>query len=263
MNKRIFVLFLAVILFTMAGCGKTSSAPKSAQDVLDKAEAAMKDLKSVHSSIVYDESIVTSDPVKRTTKNVQIQSNVELDPLMVSEEVLYKIPKQGRQQLHIVQQQDQMAIKVDEEPWRTLTEEQRNGSFGVFVPFAAPVVDFALLQPFIETAEMKKVDYGYALHFSLSPAEYRQLVKNVSVHSNDPERFIHTHTGFPVIDKMDVELRVNEKTFFVTGLKLSAQVTSYFGRDYIRYKHKMDATYSYFNAIDPIKLPADAAKLVN
>ncbi|AXH98927.1 hypothetical protein DV702_03800 [Sporosarcina sp. PTS2304] len=262
MNKRIFVLFLAVILFTMAGCGKTSSAPSSPQDVLDKAEEAMKELKSVHSSIVYDESIVTSDPVKRTSKNVQIQSNVELDPLQVSEEALYKIPKQGRQQLHIFQQQDQMVIKVDEEPWRQLTEEQRNGSFGVFLPFATPVMDFDLIKPFMETAEMEKVDYGYALHFSLSPAQYRQLVKNVSVYSHEPERLIHTHTGFPVVDKMDIELRVNEKTFFVTGIKLSAQVTSYFERDYIRYKQKMDATYSYFNDIDPVTAPAEAATLL-
>lgn len=261
MNKRIFVAFLAVILFTMAGCGKSSSKPKSAQDILEQAEEAMKELKSVHSSIVFDESTVTSDPGKRTTKNVQMQSDVELNPLKVSEEIVYKIPKQGRQLLHIFQQQDDMAIQVDEEPWRALTEKQRNHYLGVYVPFVAPVVDFSLLKPFMETARVEKIDYGYSLQFTLSPAEYRQLIKNVAVNSNEAERLIHTHTGFPVIDKMEIELRVNEKTFFVTRLTLAAQVTSYFDRDYIRHKQKLQATYSYFNAIDPVQTPSATTAL--
>ncbi|WP_153732990.1 DUF6612 family protein [Sporosarcina obsidiansis] len=262
MNKRIFVLFLAVILLTVAGCGKTSSAPSSPEDLLQKADLAMKELKSVHSSIVFDESSVTSEPVERSSKKLHIQSNVELDPVKVSEEVVLQIPKQQPKNLHIFHQNEQMSIKEEGGDWQTLTNEERKELLDVWVPFTAPAMDLSLLEPFVEDAELEKIDYGYALQFSLSPAQYRQFMKEVAVNSPIPEQFIHTHTGFPVIDKMELELTVNEKTFFVTGLKMSANVTSYFDRDYIRYKQKLDATYSYFNDIDAIQTPAGVIDLL-
>ncbi|EGQ27629.1 hypothetical protein HMPREF9372_0375 [Sporosarcina newyorkensis 2681] len=262
MNKRYFVLFLAVVLFAMAGCGKTSSAPSSPEDVLKKADAAMKELKSVHTSIVFDESSVTSEPVERDSKKLHIQSNVELDPIKVSEEVVLQIPKQQPKNLHIFRQDEQLAVQEEKGDWQAMTEEERKELLDVWVPFTAPAMDLSLLEPFIESAELEKIDYGYALQFSLTPAEYRQFMKEVAVNSPMPEQFIHTHTGFPVVEKMDLELTVNEKTFFVTGMKMSANITSYFGRDYIRYKQRLDANYSYFNDIDPIQTPAGFAELL-
>lgn len=262
MNKRYTVLFLAVLLFIMTGCGKTSSAPSSAEDLLKQSQQAMNELESVHASIAYDESSVTSDPAKRDSKNVQVQADSERNPLKVSENVIWKIPKQGAKDLKLFRQGETLALQETVEDqkgdWQKLTEDQRTNLLGVWVPFASPVMDLSLLEPFLDDAELEKVDYGYALQFSLSPADYRQLMEAVSVNSVKPEQFIHTHGGFPVVEKLDLELTVNEKTLFVTGMKLSANVTSYFERDYIRYKQKLDAKYSYFNDIDKIATPKDA-----
>lgn len=262
MNKRYIVLFLAVLLFIMTGCGKTSSAPSSAEDLLKQSQQAMNELESVHASIAYDESSVTSDPAKRDSKNVQVQADSERNPLKVSENVIWKIPKQGAKDLKLFRQGETLALQETVEDqkgdWQELTEDQRTNLLGVWVPFASPVMDLSLLEPFLDDAELEKVDYGYALQFSLSPADYRQLMEAVSVNSVKPEQFIHTHGGFPVVEKLDLELTVNEKTLFVTSMKLSANVTSYFERDYIRYKQKLDAKYSYFNDIDAIATPKDA-----
>ena len=262
MNKRLIVLFLAVMVLTIAGCGKTSSAPSSAEDILEKAEQAMDKLASVHASIAYDESSVTSDPAKRTSKNVQVQADFEQAPLKSSEAVIWKIPKQGAKDIQLFRQGEQLALQETLEEgksgWQELTEDQRIELLGVWVPFASPVMDLSLLEPFVHDAELEKIDYGYALQFSLSPADYRQLMEAVSVNSPRPEQFVHTHGGFPVVEKLDLELTVNEKTMFVTGMKMSANVTSYFERDYIRYKQKLDAKYSYFNDIDAISTPKDA-----
>ncbi|WP_301109444.1 DUF6612 family protein [Sporosarcina sp.] len=258
MNKRIIVLFLAVIVLAMAGCGKTSSAPSSAEDLLKKADQAMKDLQSVHTSIVFDESSVTSEPVERSSKKLHIQSNVELDPMKVSEEIVLQLPKQQPKNLKIFRQDEQLMIKEEDGEWQKMTDDERIKLLDVWVPFTAPLMDLSLLEPFVKDAELEKIDYGYALQFSLPPADYRKFMEQVAVNSPTPEEFIHTHTGFPVLDKMDIELTINEKTFFVTGMKLSANVTSYFDRDYVRYKQKLDATYSYFNDIDPIQMPAGA-----
>ena len=262
MNKRWIVLFLAVMLFTMAGCGKTNSAPSSAEDLLEKAQSAMKDLESVHASIAYDESSVTSDPAKRTSKNVQVQADMQQSPVKSLEEVVWKIPKQGAKNIQLFRQGEQLVLQETLEEgksgWQALTEDQRVDLLGVWVPFASPVMDLSVLEPFVHDAELEKIDYGYALQFSLSPADYRQLMEVVSVNSARPEQFVHTHGGFPVIEKLDIELTVNEKTMFVTGMKMSANVTSYFERDYIRYKQKLDAKYSYFNDIDAIVTPKDA-----
>ncbi|PID16730.1 hypothetical protein CSV63_02250 [Sporosarcina sp. P34] len=262
MNKSLIVLFLAVMLFTVTGCGKTSSAPSSAEDLLKKAEQAMNELESVHANIAYDESSVTSDPAKRTSKNVQVQADIEQNPLKISEEVVWKIPKQGAKNVQLFRQGDELAmqetVEAEKSEWQELTEKQRTELLGVWVPFVSPVMDFSLLKPFLHDAEIEKIDYGYALQFSLSPADYRQLMEVVSVNSPQPAKFVHTHGGFPVVEKLDVELTVNEKTMFVTGMKMSANVTSYFGRDYIRYKQKLDAKYSYFNDIDAISTSKDA-----
>lgn len=262
MNKSLIVLFLAVMLFTVTGCGKTSSAPSSAEDLLKKAELAMDELESVHANIAYDESSVTSDPAKRTSKNVQVQADIEQNPLKVSEEVVWKIPKQGAKNMQLFRQDDELAmqetVETEKSEWQELTEEQRIELLGVWVPFVSPVMDLSLVKPFLHDAEIEKIDYGYAVQFSLSPADYRQLMEAVSVNSPQPDKFVHTHGGFPVVEKLDVELTVNEKTMFVTGMKVSANVTSYFGRDYIRYKQKLDAKYSYFNDIDAISTPKDA-----
>ncbi|PIC73153.1 DUF6612 family protein [Sporosarcina sp. P17b] len=263
MNKSLIVLFLAVLLFTVTGCGKTSSAPSSAEDLMKKAEQAMEELQSVHANIAYDESSVTSDPAKRTSKNVQIQADIEQNPLKSSEEVVWKIPKQGAKNIQLFRQGTQLAMQEtfeeEKSEWLELTEAQRAELLGVWVPFVSPVMDFSLLEPFLHDAELEEIDYGYAIQFSLSPADYRQLMEIVSVNSPQPEKFVHTHGGFPVVEKLDVELTVNEKTMFVTGMKMSANVTSYFERDYIRYKQKLDAKYSYFNDIDAISTPKDAA----
>ncbi|ARD49511.1 DUF6612 family protein [Sporosarcina sp. P33] len=262
MNKRFFVLFLAVILFTMTGCGKTSSAPSSAEDVLKKADHAMSKLESVHTSISFDESSVTSNPPKRTSQNVQVQADFQRHPLMVSEEVVWKAPLQTARNIKLFRQGDELAMHErlvkDKKGWQEITEDQRAQLLGVWVPFASPVMDLSLLEPFADDAKLEKIDYGYALQFSLSPADYRKLMELVSVNSEQPEQFIHTHGGFPVIDKLDIELKINDQTMFVTGVKMSANVTSYFKRDYIRYKQKLDATYSYFNDIDAIQTPKDA-----
>lgn len=258
MNKRKIVL-TASLLLLLTGCGRTSSgAPADAEDLLDKAERAMGQLESVHSSIVFDESSVTSEPVARDSKKIHIQADADLKDEKAKEEIVLQIPKQQPKDISIIKEDGKLAVRSGEEDWEAMTEEQRVQMLDVWLPFTSPVMNLDLLKPFIEDAEIEKIDYGYALQFSLSPSDYRQFMKEVAVNSGKPEEFIHTHTGFPVIEKLDVELRINEKTFFVTGLKLSSNVTSYFDRDYIRYKQKLDATYSYFNDIDPITIPEAA-----
>ena len=161
MNKSLIVLFLAVLLFTVTGCGKTSSAPSSAEDLLKKAEnKRWMNWNRSDANIAYDESSVTSDPAKRTSKNVQVQADIEQNPLKSSEEVVWKIPKQGAKNIQLFRQGNQLAMQetLEEEKseWQELTEEQRTELLGVWVPFASPVMDLSLLEPFVHDAEIEK-----------------------------------------------------------------------------------------------------------
>lgn len=264
MRKSLISLFVLVLALALAGCGQTSGfQPKTAEELLNQTKRAMEDLKQVHTSVVYDDSSVTSEPVTRESRNVHIQSDVQLQPLLAKEQMILQQPGQEPKKLDIFHADDQVVAKNKEGEWEQLTAAERSELTGAIVPFTAPVFDVSLLEPFIENAELEKIDYGYALYFEFTPSEYKQFIELIAASSGvDSDRFIHTHTGFPVIDKMELELTVNENTFFVTGFKLNANVTSYFGRDYVRYKQKLNATYSYFNDIDPIQIPAPAAELV-
>lgn len=263
MNKRWTAFLLAAALFTLAGCGRTASAPSDAADLLNKAEQAMEKLSSVHTTVAYDESSVTSEPAKRKSFVVQLQSDTELTNGKALETVMVKVPELPARHIQIAQNGSKLAMAEETEEgsgaWQALTEDERKQLLGAGVPFTAPTASLALLEPFIGNAEMEKIDYGYALQFSLSPAEYREFISLFAKNSAAPESFLHSHSGFPVIDKMDIELKVDDSTFYVTSFKLSAQVTNYFGRDYIRHKQKFDAAYSYFNDIDPVAIPEKAA----
>ena len=74
------------------------------------------------------------------------------------------------------------------------------------------------------------------------------------------------NSEFPLINKFDIVIGIDSKTFYVTDFKMTLDTTTYSmiqidGNSH-RVKQTINAIYSHFDNVDDVTVPADSLEAV-
>ena len=106
------------------------------------------------------------------------------------------------------------------------------------------------------------IDYGYNLRLSLSREQYKEFKKTLYLSNNGSDTDVDVvDSEFPLINKFDIVIGIDSKTFYVTDFKMTLDTTTYSmvqvdGNSH-RVKQTINAIYSHYDNEDDIKVPAE------
>lgn len=248
----------------LSACSSGSTGQvQTAASVFERAQAASENLTSVTTRLSFDDFVKDSEKEEPFSNKMQIDSVAQFHPLVNHQEVIIQPRIEEPWKMDLYQLDDTLVVKDDHHPeWKTTSVSQFGNMFGGLVANASPAMDLSIFEPFVEEMELVPVHYGYALNLSLSAEQYKQFVKLLYEQMNNAETpFDEKMLGYPIVEKMDIELIINSKTFYVTSAKVTMDVTNYFGRETLRTRQKLSANYSYFDDTGTVQVPADVQQL--
>ena len=125
-----------------------------------------------------------------------------------------------------------------------------------------PTLDLAFFNAFENDFVLEPIDYGYNLKLSLSREQYKEFKKILFLSNNGSETEMDVlNSEFPLINKFDIVIGIDSKTFYVTDFKMTLDTTTYSmiqidGNSH-RVKQTINAVYSHFDNVDDITVPAE------
>lgn len=264
-KKIISALVVSSLVLLLSACNNAEEPQKkmTAGDLLDKSEEAMKSsLTSVSAHVVYDEynGTVFDGDVEKTEKtgvNFDMNMNAFLDPMKVHRQLTVQ-PRGGEVWNMDVYNVGEQTIVADSRE-QGVSESSTNpieDNFGILVSSTNPIVDLAKFQPFKEEFTLESINYDYALKLSLDRDEFARF-KEVFPEVGPSEE------GFLLIDRMEIVIKINKKTSYVTSFSMYADMKSYSKGNSYKSRQKLNASYSYFNDIEDFNLPKEVNDLVS
>ncbi|MCG3088721.1 DUF6612 family protein [Sporosarcina cyprini] len=256
MKKLVKSLTIGTLVLLLAACNSSGATEKmTAERLLDKSKKEMaSSLDAVHSHIVYDDYKVTvhdgdfENPEKSGAK-FDIQTDAFLNPMKMHQETLVQPRGIKSYKMNLYRLGDRNFVSDENnKEWEEASSETLEKLFGTLVSRSNPTLDLSLFDEFKDDFILEPIEYGYALTLSLNREQFerfKQLVPDLG-----PEQ-----DGFLIIYKMDLVITFNKSTSYVTSFKMSADMRSFRDGTSYRARQKLNATYSYFNDIDPFKVP--------
>jgi hypothetical protein len=264
---KVFVFGLVALLLT--ACSNVEAKKgMTAQDVFGKAKEASTKLENVRTQISYDDFWKTTAPEARYSVKYEMISDATLQPEIVNQNVKVRPLNENPWEANIYKVDDRVFIKDDQKKG---LEELESGSiaelFGSMIENVHPTLDLAFFNAFENDFVLEPIDYGYNLRLSLSREQYRELKKMLFLSNNGSETDIDILNGeFPLINKSEIVIGIDSKTFYVTDFKMTLDTTTYSmlqidGNSH-RVKQTINAVYSHFDNVADVTVPADVLEAV-
>lgn len=246
-------MMLGVLLLAVAGCTQVKANKSlTAKDVFEKSMEASSDLKDVQAHFAIENLSAPVDPEQKKTTKYDIQSVYTSQPSLLHQ--IVRISQTGTEpgDVELYRIDDRLFGKDGKESeWEEvpflLTE-----TFGSIYRYINPAMDLSLFENFKDEFELEPADYGYALTLTMTKDQFEQFSQQLGPEYGGA---FQDDKAFLLVERLDFEIVVDRNTFFVTDFKMLTDTTTYVGRDSHRTRHKVNATYSYFNDVDAIQVP--------
>ncbi|MDW0111566.1 hypothetical protein QT711_00115 [Sporosarcina saromensis] len=258
-----FVVSSLVLLVTACNNAEEPQKKLTAGDLLDKSEQAMNSsLTSVSAHVVYDEyngTVFDGDPEKTEKSGVNFDMNMDafLDPMKVHRQVTVQ-PRGGEVWNMDIYDVGEQTVVADsrEQGLRESETDPLKEAFGTLVSTTNPLVDLAKFKTFNDDFKLEEIGYDYVLKLSLDRDEFPRF-KEIFPEVGPSEE------GFLLIDRMEITIKINKKTSYVTGFNMYADMKIYSKGNSFKTRQKLNATYSYFNDIEDFTVPKEVTELVS
>lgn len=266
MNKvfKVFVFGLVALLLT--ACGNVEAKQgMTAQDVFEKAKDASAKLKNVRTHISYDDFWKTTAPDERYSVKYEMTSDAALQPEIVKQDVKVRPqPINGDPwDAEVYKVNDRVFIKDTKmKEWEELQSGSIAELFGSMIENVQPTLDLAFFNDFENDFVLEPIDYGYNLRLSLSREQYKEFKKTLYLSNNGSDMDVDVvDSEFPLINKFDIVIGIDSKSFYVTDFKMTLDTTTYSmvqvdGNSH-RVKQTINAVYSHYDNVDDVKVPAE------
>lgn len=258
-----FVVSSLVLLVTACNNAEEPQKKLTAGDLLDKSEQAMNSsLTSVSAHVVYDEyngTVFDGNPEKTEKSGVNFDMNMDafLDPMKVHRQVTVQ-PRGGEVWNMDIYDVGEQTVVADsrEQGLRESETDPLKEVFGTLVSTTNPLVDLAKFKTFNDDFKLEAIGYDYVLKLSLDRDEFPRF-KEIFPEVGPSEE------GFLLIDRMEITIKINKKTSYVTGFNMYADMKTYSKGNSFKTRQKLNATYSYFNDIEDFTVPKEVTELVS
>lgn len=266
MNKvfKVFVFGLVALLLT--ACGNVEAKQgMTAQDVFEKAKDASAKLKNVRTHISYDDFWKTTAPEEKYSVKYEMTSDAMLKPEIVKQDIKVRPqPLNGDPwDAEVYKVNDRVFIKdTQTKVWEELESGSIGELFGSMIETVQPTLDLEFFNHFKNDFVLEPIDYGYNLRLSLSKEQYKELKKMLFLSNKGSETDPDIMDGeFPLINKSEIVIGIDSKTFYVTDFKMTLDTTMYSmvrvdGNSH-RVKQTINAVYSHYDNVDDVKVPAE------
>jgi len=270
-NKVFKVFVFGLVALLLASCGNVEAKQgMTAQDVFEKAKVASSKLKSVRTQISYDDFWKTTAPEERYSVKYEMTSDAMLQPEIVKQDVKVRPqPLNGEPwDAKVYKVDDSVFIKDNQtKSWEELQSGSIAELFGSMIENVQPTLDLAFFNDFENDFVLEPVDYGYNLRLSLSREQYKEFKKTLYLSNNGSDIDVDVvDSELPIINKFDIVIGIDSKTFYVTDFKMTIDTTTYSmvqvdGNSH-RVKQTIDAIYSHYDNVDEVKVPAEVLEAV-
>ncbi|MBB4823676.1 hypothetical protein HNO89_000896 [Sporosarcina luteola] len=256
MKKLVKSLTIGTLVLLLAACNSSGTKEKmTAEQLLDKSKKEMEaSLEAVHSHIVYDDYKVTvhngdfENPEKSGIK-LDMQTDAFLNPVKLHQETLVHPRGIQSYKMNLYRLGDQNFVSdANKKEWEEEPSESLEKLFGTLASRSFPTLDLSLFDEFKNDFVLEPIEYGYALTLSLNRQQFerlRELVPDLGPQED----------GFLIIYKADLVITFNKSTSYVTSFKMSTDMRAFRDGNSYRARQKLNATYSYFNDIEPFQVP--------
>lgn len=271
MNKVFKVFAFGLVVLLLTACGNVEAKQGvTAQDVFGKAKDASAKLKNVRTHISYEDFWKTTAPEERYSVKYEMTSDAMLQPEIVKQDVKVRPqPLNGDPwDAAVYKVDDRVLIKDNQtKAWEELQSGSIAELFGSMIENVQPTLDLAFFNDFENEFVLEPVDYGYNLRLSLSREQYKELRKILYLSNSGSGTDVDVvDSELPIINKFDIVIGIDSKTFYVTDFKMTLDTTTYSmvkvdGNSH-RVKQTIDAIYSHYDNVDEVKVPAEVLEAV-
>lgn len=256
MKSMLRLMMLGVLFLVLTACTQVNAKKSlTAEDVFEKAEEASDKLESAKAHIVIEDLSAPTDPEQKKITKYDIQSIFTAKPDVLNQKVHISQSKMEPWDVELYRLENRIFGKEDpKQEWDELPANSLSEMFGPLYQYINPKMDLSLFDDFKNEFELEPVDYGYALTLSMTKDQFKQFSKKLF--GSESGVFQEDGKSFLLAERMDFQIVIDRNTWFVTDFKMLTDTTTYVGRDAHRLRKKVNVTYSYFNDIDEIQVPA-------
>ncbi|MEK5069539.1 DUF6612 family protein [Sporosarcina sp. FSL K6-1508] len=264
MNKVFKILVFGLVALLLTACS-TVEAKKgmSAQDVFAKAKEASTKLESVRTNISYDDYWKTTAPEEKHSVKYEMTSDATLETQTFKQTVKVRPIDGNAWDAEVIKVGNRVFIKDNQKKvWEELQSGSISELFGSMVANVHPTLNLDFFNEFANDFVLEPIDYGYNLKLSLSREQYKEFKKILFLSNDGSETDMDVlNSEFPFINKFDIVIGIDSKTFYITDFKMMLDTTTYSmtqvdGNSH-RVKQTLNAVYSHFDNVDEAIVPAE------
>jgi hypothetical protein len=263
-NKVFKVLFFGLVALLLTACGNVEAKKAiTAQDVFAKAKEASAKLENVRTHITYDDYWKTTAPLEKHSVKYEMTSDATLQPVTFKQNVKVRPVNGNSWDAEVYQVNNRVFIKDNQKKvWEELQSGSISELFGSMLANVHPTLNLDFFNAFENDFVLEPIDYGYNLKLSLSREQYKEFKKILFLSNGGSETGMDVlNSEFPLINKFDIVIGIDSKTFYITDFKMMFDTTTYSmvqidGNSH-RVKQTLNAVYSHFDNVDEPIVPTE------
>lgn len=253
-------IVLGLLVLVLAACGNAEAQGElTAQKVFEQAKEASNKLEKVRANIVFEDYWKTTAPEKRMNWKVELNSDASLHPLTIQQRMIVQPLNEEPWDRESYTVKDRAYVKDGQKlAWEYRPYDAVSELFDAMERHVNPSLDLTLFDTFKDDFTLEPIDYGYNLKLSLTRDRYQEFRKIMFGLEEDLDSASRT---YPMINKFDVTIGIDSKTFYVTDFKMALDTTTYSTTQVDGNSHRMKksitAVYSRFDNKDNLTIPTE------
>lgn len=273
MKKWTTIVSAGLLAFALSACGQTAEPKKdpvtgkeeevvvksdlTAEEVLEKANAAAETQQSMHMEMDIDQTIEAGDETQDVKSNVD--SEMILEPLALRQTVNMQV---AGEEVAVEQYmtEDGFFMKDPESgEWMKLPNEMYEQMTGQMAESMNSPVDYSIYKEFGEDFTFEQTNDEYVLKLKGSGDKFNSIVKetmeqNMAAGMDEQMMEIISQMN---IESIDMEFTIDKETFFTKDLDMTMVMTMEQEGQKMKISQKMKGTISKINEIEEIKVPKE------
>lgn len=273
MKKWITIVSAGMLALALSACGQTAEPKKdpvtgkeeevvvksdlTAEEVLEKANAAAETQQSMHMEMDVDQTIEMGDE-KQDVKST-VDSEIILEPLAMRQTVNMQVAGEEMAVEQYITEDGIFMKDPESGEWMKLPNEMYEQMSGQMADSMSSPVDYSIYEEFGDDFTFEQTNDEYILKLKGSGEKFSSVVKE-TMEQNMPagmdEQMLEVISNMK-IESIDLEFTVDKETFFTKDLDMKMIMTMEEDGEQVKITQSIKGTISKINEIEEIKVPKE------